>query len=380
MRGRRFLFFLGLLPGLAAVLSYNYICFDNPFSMGYAHVAVPEARATQAHGFLGVGLPSPEALSMILFSSFRGLFYISPFLILAIPGFFYMYRNARGKRDRMVLFRLCLAVAALYLLFTSSYAAWQGGSAYGPRMMTPALPFLLIPVAFLLRRRGRPFTVLFAVTAVYSILFNLIAVCAEPRPSEFLFNPVMDFSLPYLLDGGATLNLGTLAGLSGAAGLVPVGALVIILIAFFVAPVLGSGARAPLGTGERFLFFFCLALFLLMVVQLVCCRNKDDSVTYAMRGRAHEIRGNTVKAEPYLVCSLSDNPDGPFSMHVLQSLIKIAAEAGDMERASRLQQIFELSAQIRAHPERPGLRAVRGRLFLSAGMPGPAAMDAGASR
>jgi len=95
---------------------------------------------------------------------------------------------------------------------------------------------------------------------------------------------------------------------------------------------------------------------------------------------ATEIRGNTVKAEPYLVCSLSDNPDGPFSMHVLQSLIKIAAEAGDMERASRLQQIFELSAQIRAHPERPGLRTVRGRLFRSAGMPVAAAMDTGASR
>ena len=370
MRGRRGFFFLGLLPGIAAVLSYNYICFDNPLSMGYAHVAVPAAKETQAHGFLGVGLPSLEALSLILFSSFRGLFYISPFCILAVPGFFYIHRCAVRDPLLAALFRVCLTSVVVYLLFTSSYAAWQGGSAYGPRMMTPALPFLIIPIAFLLRRGSRAYGVLFAVTAAYSIVFNLVAVSAEPRTSEYLINPVMDFSLPYILDGGATVNLGTLLGLSPPASLVPPAAVSAFIIVLFVLPAVRGGRCERLGPAAIALYALCAALFLLMVFQLVYFRNRDDSVTYAMRGRAHEIHGNRDTAELYFVSSLAADPDGPFSLHVLQSLINLTAQSGDGERAMRLRGIFELSAQIRSHPERSDLRAARSRLFRASRMTG----------
>src|SRR5438552_64190 len=73
--------------GVAPAALYNTAVYGNPFSQGYAHLH-GDARfiAGMRHGAEGVGLPNPVALWGITFSPYRGLFLLSPFLLLALPG------------------------------------------------------------------------------------------------------------------------------------------------------------------------------------------------------------------------------------------------------------------------------------------------------
>jgi hypothetical protein len=41
---------------------------------------------------------------------------------------------------------LCLAVIGYYFLLNASYFYWDGGSSTGPRHVTPALPFMVLPL------------------------------------------------------------------------------------------------------------------------------------------------------------------------------------------------------------------------------------------
>ncbi len=129
---------------------YNWAVYGSPLSQGYAHLAgEARFRLGMGRGLEGVGLPDPGALWGLTFGIPHGLFVLSPFLLLAVPGSVVMWR--RGERPGVLL---CVGAALVMLLFNSGYYFWDGGDALGPRHMTPALPFLLIPAAHALRRRA----------------------------------------------------------------------------------------------------------------------------------------------------------------------------------------------------------------------------------
>ena len=51
---------------------------------------------------------------------------------------------------------LCAGVSLGYLLLHSPYTYWEGGLSWGPRLILPALPFLLLPAAAIVERRNQP--------------------------------------------------------------------------------------------------------------------------------------------------------------------------------------------------------------------------------
>jgi 4-amino-4-deoxy-L-arabinose transferase-like glycosyltransferase len=145
------LFIGGMLPSLGIAAVYNTLCFGGPFNQGYANLAGPEAfRVGQAQGLFGVTAPHLDALWQTTFGPYRGLFLLSPFLLLAFPGFWLLFRQ-RIWRSETVLW---LSIVAVYFLFAISYYAWDGGYSLGPRHFIPALPFLVLPIASVLKRRG----------------------------------------------------------------------------------------------------------------------------------------------------------------------------------------------------------------------------------
>ena len=113
-----------------------------------------------------------EALQLI-FGTYRGFLILSPFLILAAPGFVRMWRK-RALRPECLL---CLGVTVFYLLFTSSYYMWDGGASMASRHLVPMFPFLTVAAAFAFRRLPR----LSAVLAGASVVVCLLCVATFPE-------------------------------------------------------------------------------------------------------------------------------------------------------------------------------------------------------
>ncbi len=204
---------LALLMPLAA---YNVAIYGSPFSQGYAHLhGAREFVAGMGHGVEGLGAPSLGALWGITFSPYRGLFVLSPFLLLAFPGLVAMWRR-RADRPAALL---CAYAAGALLLFNGGYYFWDGGVSLGPRHFAPALPFLLFPVAFALRR-ARWYR---AGRALIILSIGIVALCCV---TVVIFlpgvpDPILTLALPRLLHGPTPNNWGLLLGLRGPASLLP---------------------------------------------------------------------------------------------------------------------------------------------------------------
>src|SRR5579859_5072507 len=141
---------VGTLPSLALVALYNTLCFGSPLNQGYANLAGPETfRVGQSQGLLGITAPHLDALWQTTFGPYRGLFLLSPFLLLAFPGFVLLFRQRAWRSEAW----LWLSIVIVYFLFVISYYAWDGGYSLGPRHFIPALPFLILPIAPVLQQQ-----------------------------------------------------------------------------------------------------------------------------------------------------------------------------------------------------------------------------------
>lgn len=336
-------FILGLLPGAAIVLGYNWICFGGPLSFPYSHEAMPIAKKVQSTGLFGVALPSLRPFLMLLASPFRGLFFVSPFLVLCVPGLVSLWK-ARGDRgfDARVgmgparLFVLSVAAIVCYLLFNSSYLAWSGGAAYGPRHLVPVLPFFLIPIAVLLRAHPREYLWPTIILVGYSVLFTLVAVAGGPEAHEYLRNPVRETALPFVLTGNIRWNLGYAAGLTGAASLIPLGALWLACLGYlFRAPGKWSAeARRSLGLSGRLLRSAVCGFAGLMAVLFALHRTTESAYRHAVIGHGYDIRGDDGRAAECFENSLALDPRDPL---VLRDYGRLAARQGNYPLALDLQ-------------------------------------------
>ncbi len=189
------LFAIGMLPSLIIVAVYNTLCFGSPFNQGYANLAGPEAfRVGQSQGLLGVTLPHLDALWQTTFGPYRGMFLLSPFLVLAVPGFFLLFRQHRWRSEAI----LWLSIVGFYFLFTISYFAWDGGYSLGSRHFIPALPFLVLPIALLLKQHG--WTRVGAVALIgLSLVIVTLATATYPLNDPRFDAPLTERVLPLLL-------------------------------------------------------------------------------------------------------------------------------------------------------------------------------------
>jgi hypothetical protein len=150
-------FLVWTLPPVIFAFSYNTIINGSPFVFGY------QEGAGQFFSF-----PRWEAILGLLFSSGRGLFIYSPFLLLAPLGLW------QGMKSPRKFFYLALAIS--FVGYTGIMAAWGslGGWAYGARMLTDTLPamcLLIIPAVEQLH--GAPRAGLWIVIGLSCVLASL---------------------------------------------------------------------------------------------------------------------------------------------------------------------------------------------------------------
>ncbi len=186
-------FCAGVAIPLGLLLHYNRACFGSPFALSYGSQVTEEFARGSESGLLGISFPSPAALFGILFSPSRGLLFLSPFLLLAIPGFRALWKVPAWRLEAA----LGLACVGLPLLANAGFYGWHGGWSYGPRYVTAAVPFLAVGLAPALAR----WRILFGGLALLSFLLYLPPYLGCPDAPEVFRNPLAECVLPLLAEG-----------------------------------------------------------------------------------------------------------------------------------------------------------------------------------
>jgi len=238
----RLVAFAGGAGAIALLLfAYNLRAFGSPFFLSYEayKLAGNSQFPEQAVGFVGLTYPRPAILYKILLDPQRGLFYCNPVLILSLFGVVGMAKRRKLRAEFLIVVSAAISMILFNSAFGASIVSWGGGTATGPRQIVAAIPFLVLPLAFL--PRGAKWWLL--ALGFLSAFLMLMATAVEPHfPYEY-GNPLRDFIWPAYLRGdlaynsdayfggppivdeSTAFNLGKLARLPGAIALLPLAAL-----------------------------------------------------------------------------------------------------------------------------------------------------------
>jgi hypothetical protein len=213
----------GALPPLVMLAAYDYIVYGTVVPVGYWYSALWQAE--HATGFLSLTYPRPRVIWELTFGTYRGLFSLSPALLYAMPGFAYLWQ-VRHQRPEGAL---SLTASVAYLAFNSASCMWGGGFAVGPRYLLPALPFFVWPIAYALRRHPRRGLVLYWLLGILSLLSVWAQTIGGRTFPGYERPPLVQVSIPKLVQGEIARNLGMILGLSGWMSLVPLAVGVAVL-------------------------------------------------------------------------------------------------------------------------------------------------------
>lgn len=228
---------LGASIPIIILMSYNNIAFGNPFTIGYEHLG-NEFQESMSQGFMGISWPRLEVLFYLTFHPAHGLFWQSPVLLMALVGFFFLWRDKRYRLEGVVVL---IAFISL-LLINAGYFMWWGGYSFGPRHLIPMLLFLAIPLV-LVPRRLIPLVIILAVVSIGQMLIPLAGSMLAPDDyfiqnahlKFFGYSSIYTYSWQKLLDGHFTYNLvGELLGLRNWMTLLPNVLSILAVTAIFV--------------------------------------------------------------------------------------------------------------------------------------------------
>jgi len=251
-------FIFGGLICVAILAWYNVICFGSPFSLSYQHLTFDKFKDGVDAGFLGVGIPRLGVLAATLASPARGLFFISPVLLLSLYGFVEVFRDGRRKPETVLM----AAIFVGYLLFNAGWFGWHGGWTFGPRYLVPMLPFLAFPMAF-----GSWKTRIYVPLFIVSVFQVGAGVTGMPHVPEQILNPLPEFIFPCM---GYSYTAGNPAQALGVSPMVSIWMCLVILglLGYLVFRALPEHTIAEATVVKR-LGIDSIGLYLWLVVVLV---------------------------------------------------------------------------------------------------------------
>ncbi len=156
------------MAGPLLLLLYNYMLLGNPLVFTEqlkSGTSVPVTGLLTSFDLWS----APLHAAYYFVSPYRGILLLCPVLV---AGLYAILRNlkAREMAGESLLF---LSLFLLVLVFYSSWRDWAGGLGYGPRFLTIAVPYLLVPLVPLLRSKamkGSPAVLLLAALAYSSFI------------------------------------------------------------------------------------------------------------------------------------------------------------------------------------------------------------------
>jgi hypothetical protein len=135
------LFTLGVVPCFLGLLFYNQAAFGSYLALNTSFQN-PVFKET-APAFLGMfTAPSWFAALTITISPWRGVFVLSPVLLLSLPVLWRWWKERRHRAE----VRLILGISLFFFIVNICFNGFHGGFAAGPRYLIPVLPFLCLPL------------------------------------------------------------------------------------------------------------------------------------------------------------------------------------------------------------------------------------------
>ncbi len=225
--------FLGAALGIMPFVVYCYALFGR-FSIPYEFELETFFRESMSRGLMGATSPKLTVAYLLAFHPYRGLFFHSPHLLLAVLGFVLAWRLGGRWRARASVF---LATFVGLFLYNSGYYLWWGGWGLAPRFLAVAVPF----VALLSMPALRVFSarLIYLVAGCWGMLvhvvMNFMPHDFPERPhgaplESLLFPDFRRFEYPALFAryvwpkfflGETDWNLAVMFGLTGPGALVP---------------------------------------------------------------------------------------------------------------------------------------------------------------
>jgi hypothetical protein len=227
----------GVGPGLL-LAAYNLATYRTILPVGYHYSALWQTQ--HSTGFMSLTYPKLDILWGLVGSPYRGVFLLSPILLLAGLGFIYLWQDRQHRAEAIVS---TLAVLSFFA-FNSSSSMWWGGFSVGPRYLVPMLPFLAWPLVLFLKRHGQQVwaRVLAGGLAILSLVLVWgLTLAGQHFPEETWQFPLRDYAWPHLAQGDLARNLGMAIGLHGWWSLIP---LLVILALIVVGGQLSIKSRA----------------------------------------------------------------------------------------------------------------------------------------
>ncbi len=148
-----------LFVGISVVSygSYNYYRFSNIFQTGYAKISFQPALLKSA--------------SFYLFSPGASVFIFQPVLIMSLVGLRFFKKNNHKSFYALVL--LVVLYSTVIITYSRSREDW----AWGPRLLYPIIPFLVISLIFYLKSIKIKFLKnVFAVLLILSLFIQLSVI------------------------------------------------------------------------------------------------------------------------------------------------------------------------------------------------------------
>ena len=200
-RAQALRFVLGGLPVAGVLMTYDWISFGGPFSVGYQFEV--GFAAQMSRGILSVTWPSPAGAYALLFDE-RGLLHLAPWFVITPLG---LLRVRRPSIRAEVIVSLVICIA--FLAYNSGALNLFGGWTPGPRNLIPALPFAAVLVGLAPSRLRWLAAALIAV----SIAIMFVATATTPAAPADVDDPFLRLWLPefvgrYLTDTLAWLRWG----------------------------------------------------------------------------------------------------------------------------------------------------------------------------
>ena len=213
---RRALFFsLGVIPPFLLICWYGWVNFGSPFKLANDFQNPLFKDPSGAFGMFRFFQSSADVVqfayvaAILTLSPYRGIFLLSPVLLLAVWGVVAWLREKTFVAEA----RLCLAIFGFFFIVNCSFNGYHGGFAAGPRYLVPGLPFLCLPLVVAFSRRRRLTSVLAALSIAQQTLLTAtdaqspLAVgghARDDRSQDFFQSLVFDYAWPLFTREQAT--------------------------------------------------------------------------------------------------------------------------------------------------------------------------------
>jgi hypothetical protein len=182
--------------------AYHAAAFGSPFRLGYGNEDNVEGIAMQQEGLFGITHPTLRVAYEVLLGHYRGLLPVSPLMVFTPLGLVLLSRT--HERARAV--SVAVLIPAFYFLLNISYKYWEGGWFYGPRHVTPGLPFLALGLAPLWDRARTAGRIVLAGCWIWGAALTLVAVSTTPQPPSTVEAPMRELMWPAFREGDLALN------------------------------------------------------------------------------------------------------------------------------------------------------------------------------